>query len=100
MLWLRLVLSVSTSFVILESTSPVLVPWKYVSGSLLIFSSIEFLRLYEIFVVMPDMMKPWPVRASEKWLPGGYGIMIDDVLAAVYAMACLWLLRWLWPGLL
>lgn len=40
-----------------------------------------------------DMTKPWPVRSSENWLRGGYGIMIDDAVAAVYAMACLWLVR-------
>lgn len=41
-----------------------------------------------------DILKPPPVRASECWLPGGYGIMIDDVLAGLYACACLALWRW------
>ncbi len=40
-----------------------------------------------------DMTKPWPIKASEDWLPGGYGIMIDDAMAALYAIPCLWLLR-------
>lgn len=44
-----------------------------------------------------DMAKPWPVGASEDWMPGGYGIMIDDVLAAIYAVVCLWGLRLLFP---
>ena len=30
-----------------------------------------------------DVIKPWPVRQSQA-LPGGWGITIDDVLAAVY----------------
>lgn len=30
-----------------------------------------------------DIAKPWPVRQSQV-LPGGWGITIDDVLAAVY----------------
>ncbi len=30
-----------------------------------------------------DIWKPWPVRQSQK-LPGGWGVTIDDVLAAVY----------------
>ena len=30
-----------------------------------------------------DVLKPWPVRQSQK-LPGGWGVTIDDVLAAVY----------------
>lgn len=38
-----------------------------------------------------DITKPWPVKASENWLPGGYGIMVDDAVAAVYAALCLWL---------
>ena len=42
-----------------------------------------------------DILKPPPVRASENWLPGGYGVMIDDVLAGVYACLCLGLLHWL-----
>ena len=30
-----------------------------------------------------DVLKPWPVRQSQS-LPGGWGVTIDDVLAAVY----------------
>ncbi len=45
-----------------------------------------------------DIAKPWPVRASEKWLPAGYGIMIDDVLAGLYAMGCLWGAVYFWGG--
>lgn len=35
-----------------------------------------------------DIVKPAPIRRLER-LPGGYGIMLDDVLAGVYAGACL-----------
>ena len=37
-----------------------------------------------------DILKPWPIRPSQK-LPGGWGVTIDDVLAAV-AVALLTLL--------
>jgi phosphatidylglycerophosphatase A len=30
-----------------------------------------------------DVVKPWPVRQSQR-LPGGWGIVVDDVLAAGY----------------
>lgn len=30
-----------------------------------------------------DVAKPWPVRQSQK-LPGGWGVTVDDLLAAVY----------------
>jgi phosphatidylglycerophosphatase A len=36
-----------------------------------------------------DIMKPWPIRQSEKFFRGGLGIMVDDIIAALYAMAIL-----------
>lgn len=33
-----------------------------------------------------DIAKPWPVKASEDWMPGGFGIMLDDFFAGVYAL--------------
>lgn len=38
-----------------------------------------------------DILKPWPIRRSEHWLPGGWGVMLDDVLAGACAAACLFL---------
>jgi len=32
-----------------------------------------------------DILKPWPIRWIDKKVEGGFGIMLDDVLAAVYA---------------
>lgn len=45
--------------------------------------------LFRIF----DIRKPWPIRASEHWLPRGWGIMIDDGLAGVYALFVLLVFR-------
>jgi phosphatidylglycerophosphatase A len=36
-----------------------------------------------------DIVKPWPVNIADKHLSGGFGIMIDDVLAGLYAFACI-----------
>jgi phosphatidylglycerophosphatase A len=33
-----------------------------------------------------DVAKPWPVRQSQS-LPGGWGVTVDDLLAAVYVNA-------------
>jgi phosphatidylglycerophosphatase A len=33
-----------------------------------------------------DQLKPWPARAAER-LPGGWGIVLDDVTAGVWAAA-------------
>ena len=36
-----------------------------------------------------DILKPWPIGWIDKRVSGGFGIMLDDVLAAGYAMLCL-----------
>lgn len=36
--------------------------------------------LFRIF----DQWKPWPARAAERKLPGGYGIVLDDIAAGVW----------------
>ena len=40
-----------------------------------------------------DIVKPGPVRMAEN-LPGGIGVMADDIVAGVLAAACLLLSRW------
>jgi len=59
------------------------------------FAVLSWLEIFVGFVLFRlfDMAKPWPIRASENWMPGGYGIMIDDAVAALYAMLCLWILQ-------
>ena len=60
-----------------------------------LFSQLSWLELVLGFVLFRvfDITKPWPVKSSEDWMPGGYGIMLDDAMAAVYAAPCLWALR-------
>jgi len=36
-----------------------------------------------------DIVKPWPVKIADKRVPGGFGIMFDDLLAGLYALACI-----------
>jgi len=36
-----------------------------------------------------DIVKPWPIRRVEKGFGGGLGIMLDDIIAALYAMIIL-----------
>ncbi|QJR10565.1 Phosphatidylglycerophosphatase A [Usitatibacter rugosus] len=38
-----------------------------------------------------DIWKPFPIRQLEKRIPGGLGVMADDVLAALYAFICFYL---------
>ena len=55
------------------------VNWRYLLLGLILF------RVFDIW-------KPFPVRQAES-LPGGWGIMADDWLAALYAAAGLWIAR-------
>jgi len=52
-----------------------------------------FLLAFVLFRVF-DIVKPEPVRSAEK-MSGGWGIMLDDVVAGVYALLAVHLLRWL-----
>jgi phosphatidylglycerophosphatase A len=44
-----------------------------------------------------DIIKPFPARRAER-LPGGWGIMADDLFAAVYAYMVVRLMSWLLPS--
>jgi len=46
-----------------------------------------------------DIIKPWPANRLED-VPGGWGVMADDVMAGIYANLTLQFLLWARPGLL
>jgi phosphatidylglycerophosphatase A len=58
-------------------------PWFYVAG----------FALFRVF----DIAKPFPVGWADRRIGGGFGVMLDDVLAAIYA-ACLLLIARLLLG--
>ena len=40
-----------------------------------------------------DQFKPWPARLAERRLPGGFGVMGDDVMAGLWGVAVLLIAR-------
>lgn len=40
-----------------------------------------------------DILKPWPINLADKAIHGGLGIMVDDVLAGLFAFVCI---QWLY----
>ena len=61
---------------------PVALDWRYYIVAFVLF------RLF-------DITKPWPCRAAER-AAGGVGIMLDDIVAGVYAgMVTLVIAVWL-----
>lgn len=49
---------------------------------------------FVVFRVL-DIAKPWPISQLDRKVKGGFGIMIDDVLAGVMACGVLHLALWL-----
>ena len=63
---------------------PVALDWRYYVVAFVLFR-------------FADIAKPWPCRAAER-APGGLGIMLDDIVAGVYA-GMLTLVIAVWLGL-
>ena len=59
--------------------------------------SILALALVFVFFRFFDILKPWPIRDVDHSLKGGLGIMLDDLIAAVYAAVCVATIRVLLP---
>ena len=43
--------------------------------------------LFRVF----DILKPWPIALLDRKVHGGWGVMLDDVVAGVFAAGLLWL---------
>jgi len=51
--------------------------WPAVTASFLLF------RFF-------DILKPWPISWLDKHVGGGFGVMVDDLLAGAFAAICLY----------
>lgn len=47
-----------------------------------------------------DIWKPWPVSWADQKLHGGFGAMLDDVIAGIYALLVLQLAAYFAPSIL
>ena len=57
-------------------------------------SVVGWMLAFVLFRLM-DIVKPWPIRDLDHRMKGGLGIMLDDLVAALYAAVLLGLYRWL-----
>ena len=55
-----------------------------------LFSLILGFALFRFF----DIVKPWPIRWFDRHVKGGFGIMMDDMLAGVCASILLQMIFW------
>lgn len=67
--------------------------WDEVAGLLITMiaapAGILWLAVGFVLFRLFDILKPWPIRWLDAKVEGGFGIMIDDVLAGVFALICL-----------
>lgn len=67
--------------------------WDEVAGYLITMLFVPFslttvivgFVLFRLF----DILKPWPVSVIDTRMKGGLGVMLDDVIAGLYALMCL-----------
>jgi phosphatidylglycerophosphatase A len=85
----------------LRQSDPSAIVWDEVLGIWLVLwlvmptdwlGQLAAVALFRLF----DIWKPSPVREAEK-LPGGWGVMADDLVAGALGAVILWgLARWMW----
>lgn len=73
--------------------------WDEVAGILLTFLWVP-LSLWTVvagFILFRffDIVKPWPIGPVDKYVSGGLGIMLDDIIAGLMACASLHGLIWI-----
>jgi phosphatidylglycerophosphatase A len=78
--------------IVLDEFAGILLTALAVPNPSLFWFSLMFV-LFRLF----DIWKPWPIRDVDHSVGGGLGIMLDDLMAAVYAAACLTAVRVLLP---
>ena len=66
--------------------------WIALAGATHLRSAAPWLIAFALFRLF-DIWKPFPVRLLEK-LPGGVGIVMDDVMAGIYAALVVFALGW------
>ncbi len=70
--------------------------WDEIAGFLLTMWFVPFswqnLVLGFVLFRLFDIVKPWPIKTVDRQVSGGFGIMLDDILAGIYAGLILYLL--------
>jgi phosphatidylglycerophosphatase A len=67
--------------------------WDEIAGMMIVFIAIPIswhslligFLLFRFF----DILKPWPISFLDKNVHGGWGIMVDDLVAGVFSLLCL-----------
>jgi phosphatidylglycerophosphatase A len=64
--------------------------WLVLLFSVPILSPAMVLSGFVLFRLF-DVWKPYPIDILDKKISGAWGVMVDDIVAAIYTLICLWL---------
>ncbi len=76
-----------SSTIVIDEAAAVLIPLAFIP-----ITPVGVLSAFILFRIF-DVFKPWPISLFDKKMPGEWGVMTDDVIAALYASAILYF----WP---
>jgi phosphatidylglycerophosphatase A len=85
----------------MEVEDPSLVVIDEVAGQLLTLMAAPlawqwYLASFVAFRIF-DLAKPWPASWADQEVPGGFGAMLDDMIAAAYAFGSIYVLTLFFP---
>jgi len=68
---------------------------------LLTYSGYQYLVIIMPFMLFRlfDIVKPWPINWIDKNVKGAFGVMIDDVVAAIFASVTFYTILFVWTDL-
>ena len=85
----QIVIDEIVAMLLVLSTLPAILP-EYWIWQLIGFIAFRFF----------DIVKPFPIRYIDQHLSNALGIMLDDIIAAFYAILFLLLSEWLWQNII
>ncbi len=72
--------------------------WDELAGFLLVMIGLPptwyYLTIGFVLFRFFDILKPWPINWVDQKVSGGLGVMLDDVMAALFSSALLHVLAW------
>ena len=85
----------------LGSDDPSAVVWDEIIGYLITMIAAptgwQWVVLGFVLFRFFDILKPWPISLADRALHGGFGIMVDDVIAGVFALVCVQWIYYVFP---
>ncbi|HGJ5863385.1 MAG TPA: phosphatidylglycerophosphatase A [Arsenophonus nasoniae] len=97
--WLIILLGFAVGIVICQRTSDDMqvhdhgsIVWDEFIGMWMTLMAIPLVNWQWVLIAFVlfrffDMLKPWPIGWFDRQVDGGFGIMLDDIIAAIFAIA-------------